>query len=286
MTKQEVLKGALALNGRDKKYTVTVEGDRIMIETRYRGSRVRESTFRCIAHLRDDNTYTETNYDVDGYRRQYGYVRQKTVSYCPDGSKEGFDSEEIKKVLRDYLASCGYKKTSKKALTIALCIAIPAIAIALILAAVIILSPPEFVDTNGPDNFALTEITRDDILSKDNDYKSSMISGNHSGYHTNIVGTRLRDQDYDAISKSFGKLHGIIILQATKISSNRLTLNISSSVESGNAEIAIIVDGEYYCSVDVNQDRSVTLQSVANKEVLVKLAGEGAKIKVDINRTY
>lgn len=287
MTKQEVLQDALALNGSDKKYTVTVEGDKIIIETKYRGTRVRESTFRCIAHLKDDNTYIETDYDFDGYRRQYGYIRKKTVSYCLDGSKQTFDSEETKKVLRDYLESCGYKRT-KNTLMLALCIAVPAVVAVFIAIAVIIslASESKFVDINGPENFALTEITRDDILSKDNNYRSSMVSERHSGHHTNIIGTRLRDCDYDNISRSFGKIHGVVILQATKISGNTLTLNINSSVESGNAEILIIIDGEYYCSVDVNQDQSIALQDISNKEVIVKLAGEAAKIKIDVTRVY
>lgn len=286
MTKEEVLQGALALNGSDKKYTVTVEGDKIIIETKYRGTRIRESTFRCIANLKDDKSYTESTCDFDGYRKQYG-VRKKAVSYCLDGSKEVFDSEEIKKVLRDYLDSCGYQRIANKKL-IALCISIPVAIIVAILIAVIIslASESNFVDTNGPENFALTEITRDDILSKNNNYRSSMVSEQHSGRHTNIIGTKLRDVDYDHISRSFGKIHGVVILQATKISGNTLTLNINSSVESGNAEIVIIVDGEYYCSVDVNQNQSITLQNIANKEILIKLAGEGAKMKIDVTRVY
>ena len=286
MTKEEVLQGALALNGSDKKYTVTVEGDKIIIETKYRGTRIRESTFRCIAHLKDDKSYTESTCDFDGYRKQYG-VRKKAVSYCLDGSKEVFDSEEIKKVLRDYLDSCGYQRIANKKL-IALCISIPVAIIVAILIAVIIslASESNFVDTNGPENFALTEITRDDILTKNNNYRSSMVSEQHSGRHTNIIGTKLRDVDYDHISRSFGKIHGVVILQATKISGNTLTLNINSSVESGNAEIVIIVDGEYYCSVDVNQNQSITLQNIANKEILIKLAGEGAKMKIDVTRVY
>jgi hypothetical protein len=286
MTKEEVLQGALALNGSDKKYTVTVEGDKIIIETKYRGTRIRESTFRCIAHLKDDKSYTESTCDFNGYRKQYG-VRKKAVSYCLDGSKEVFDSEEIKKVLRDYLDSCGYQRIANKKL-IALCISIPVAIIVAILIAVIIslASESNFVDTNGPENFALTEITRDDILSKNNNYRSSMVSEQHSGRHTNIIGTKLRDVDYDHISRSFGKIHGVVILQATKISGNTLTLNINSSVESGNAEIVIIVDGEYYCSVDVNQNQSITLQNIANKEIIIKLAGEGAKMKIDVTRVY
>ena len=286
MTKQEVLQGSLALNCSDKKYTITVEGDKIIIETKYRGSRVRESTFRCIAHIKDDKTYTESTYDFDGYRKQYG-VRKKAVSYCLDGSKEVFDSEEIKKVLRDYLDSCGYQRIVNKKL-IALCFSIPVVVIVAILIAVIIslTSESDFIDTNGPENFALTEITRDEILSKDNNYRSSMVSERHSGRHTNIIGTRLRDYDHDYISRSFGKIHGVVILQATKISGNTLTLNISSSVESGNAEIVIIVDGEYYCSLEINQNQSITLQNVSNKEVIVKLAGEEAKMKIDVTRVY
>lgn len=286
MTKQEILQGALALNCNDKKYTITVEGDKIIIETKYRSTSVRESTFRCIAQLKDNKTYTETTYDFDGYRKQYG-VRKKAVSYCLDGSKEEFDSEEIKKVLRNYLDSCGYQRIVNKKL-IALCISIPIIVIVAILIVVTIslTSESDFIDTNGPENFSLTEITREEILSKDNTYRISMVSERHSGRHTNIIGTRLRDYDYDYISRSFGKIHGVVILQATKISSNTLTLTIHSSVESGNAEIVIMIDGEYYCSVDVNQDQSVTLQNVSDKEVIVKLAGEGAKIKIDVTRVY
>jgi len=286
MTKQEVLQGALALNCNDKKYTITVKGDKIIIETKYRGSRVRESTFRCIAHIKDDKTYTESTYDFNGYHKQYG-VRKKAVFYCLDGSKEVFSSEEIKKVLRDYLDSCGYQRVVNKKL-IALCISIPVAIIAAILIAVIIslTSESDFIDTNGPENFALTEITREDILSEDNSYTSFVSSASHSGHHTNIIGTRLRDCDYDHISRSFGKVHGVVILQTTKISGNTLTLNISSSIESGNAEIVIIVDGKYYCSVDVNQNQSITLQNVSNKEVIVKLACEEAKMKIDVTRVY
>ena len=286
MTKQEVLQGSLALNCSDKKYTITVEGDKIIIETKYRESRVRESTFRCIAHIKDDKTYTESTYDFDGYRKQYG-VRKKAVSYCLDGSKEVFDSEEIKKVLRDYLDSCGYQRVVNKKL-IALCVSIPVVVIVSILIAVIIslASESKFVDTNGLENFSLTEITRDEILSKDNNYRSFMVSERHSGNHTNISKTRLRDYDYDHISRSFGKIHGVIILQATRVSVNNLTLNINSYVESGNAEIVIVIDGEYYCSVDVNQDRSIMIQDVRNKEVIIKLAGEGAKMGIDVTRVY
>ena len=297
MTKQEVLQGALDLNGSDKKYVITIEDNKIIIESKFNANATgtRKGTFRCIAHLNDDNTYIETQSANVGWRSAFGKVVivQKSISFTFGGNdgveveKEAFNSEEIKKILRDYLDSCGYQRVANKKL-VALCISIPVVVIVAILIAVIIslTSESDFIDTNGPENFALTEITQDDILSKDNNCRSSVREASHSGRHTNIIGTRLRDCDYDYISKSFGKIHGVMILQATKISENTLTLNINSSVESGNAEIVIVVDGEYYCSVDVNQHQSITLQNVSNKEVIVKLAGEEAKMKIDVTRVY
>ena len=119
MTKQEVLQGALSLNGDDKKYTITVEDDKIIIETKYYGTPKRKATFRFIVRLRDDNTYTETSFDSDGYSMQYGSFtkNKKSVSFTFGGrnenvevEKDSFDSEACKEVLREYLASCGYQK--------------------------------------------------------------------------------------------------------------------------------------------------------------------------------
>lgn len=119
MTKQEVLQGALSLNGDDKKFTITVEDDKIIIETKFYGTPKRKATFRFIARLRDDNTYTETSFDSDGYSMQYGSFTKtkKSVSFTFGGKnenveveKDSFDSEACKKILREYLESCGYEK--------------------------------------------------------------------------------------------------------------------------------------------------------------------------------
>ena len=124
MTKQEVLQGALTLNGDEKQYTVTVKDDKIIIEAKYAANvtHTRDASFCCIAHLNDDNTYVETHTDHDGRRSGYGKVvkAQKSISFTFGGKgdpvkieKEAFNSEDIKKVLRNYLDSCGYKRTNK-----------------------------------------------------------------------------------------------------------------------------------------------------------------------------
>lgn len=121
MTKEEVLQGALTLNGDNKNYTVTVEGDRIITTARYSSHmHERTGTFRSIACLNDDNTYVELHEDADRRYRRGGKAAkvQKSISFTFEDSKikvekDQFNSEDCKKVVRDYLASCGYKRTSK-----------------------------------------------------------------------------------------------------------------------------------------------------------------------------
>ena len=96
MTKEEVLLGALALNGADK--------------------------FSCTAHLNDDNTYVETSSAVSGGRGYGGRSASVSVSFSfsrnkntgkVEMEKRSFSSADCKKVLRDYLDGCGYKKTNR-----------------------------------------------------------------------------------------------------------------------------------------------------------------------------
>lgn len=179
-------------------------------------------------------------------------------------------------------------KKSKNKLKFVLLITIPIVIILAFVIGLIIVfsSSSDFVDTNGPENFSLVELTRGDILKSDKNYRASMESKQRSGGRTYVVGTKFREYDRDCITVSYGKIHGVTILQATKMFGNTLTININSSIEKGNAEIIVTIDGEYYCSVPANQNQSITLQDVSGKEVIVKLAGEDAKIKVDIVRTY
>ena len=85
MTKNEVIEGALALNGNYKDYVVTTDGDKIIIETKYNSRAIhqRTGTFRCVSHLNDDNTYTEVHYASDSGYSYYGKFvgMQKSVSF-------------------------------------------------------------------------------------------------------------------------------------------------------------------------------------------------------------
>ena len=177
------------------------------------------------------------------------------------------------------------KPQISKMVKLALCISIPVI-VAFFVLAICLIPKVEYADANGPDNFALNTITREDILKSRNSSSSFKSSKKYWGSGTKILSGIYQEYDYTNVTCSYGKIDGVCVLQATKITGNTLTLNINSVVESGNAEIVILVDGEYYCSVEVNQSESITLRGISNKVVLVKLAAESAKVKVDVSRTY
>ena len=142
MNIQEVLKGALALNGEGKKYSVAVEDDKIITTVKWMDAvffapdsvtdEVRQ--FKFIAKLNDNNTWLEIDESksvkksagMGGLSMNYSSFKGKEISFNKtigigknreDGSvgiiKIEFNSEEYKKPVSEYHASCGYKKTNK-----------------------------------------------------------------------------------------------------------------------------------------------------------------------------
>lgn len=139
---QQVLQGALALNGEDKKYVVTVEGNDIITTVKWMDAvffapevvtdEVRQ--FQFIARLKEDGTWLEIDESkavkrsagLGGLSMNYSSFKGKEISFNKtiaigknrqDDSvgvvKVSFNSEEYKKPVSDYLAGCGYKKTNK-----------------------------------------------------------------------------------------------------------------------------------------------------------------------------
>ena len=50
-------------------------------------------------------------------------------------------------------------------------------------------------------------------------------------------------------------------------------------------EIVVIVDGQYYDHIPVNQSNTVVLSNVADKLVVVRIGAESAKMQVTVKRT-
>jgi hypothetical protein len=50
-------------------------------------------------------------------------------------------------------------------------------------------------------------------------------------------------------------------------------------------EIVILVDGAFYAYVPVNSTQTIRLEDVAQKLVVVKIAGESAAMNITVERT-
>ena len=141
----------------------------------------------------------------------------------------------------------------------------------------------DYEDTNGVDNTSLQQITIDDLVSS----RISCVA--YKGYVSKEgwksgVEERLSDYDRDSIWYTYSKISGLKTLHATKASADVLNLTVTSTLESGNAEIVIMVDDVYYAHVPINQTTTVTIPDVKGKTVVVRGGFEAAQIEVSIER--
>lgn len=146
-------------------------------------------------------------------------------------------------------------------------------------------SSEDFVDTNGAADTSVAEITVSDVLGTKNAYKAYYSVFRYDG-DDSYVPNDFEDFDRDTCRYQAKKIQGILMLQATKIKQNTLTLHISSSLTEGNLEIFVIVDGELYERLPANVLQSVTVENAAGKLVFVKVAAEAAACSVSVDREY
>ncbi|MBQ4528360.1 MAG: hypothetical protein II998_09840 [Clostridia bacterium] len=139
MTRNDVLNGALMLNGADKNYTVSVENDTIITEVKWMdatffapGSVTDEiRNFKYIVRLHNGNKWSEidekressTSLNAKGINKHYSYTKGHTITFNRtvgigqdrNNNVNGvvdvrFNSEDYKRPVREYLMRCGYKK--------------------------------------------------------------------------------------------------------------------------------------------------------------------------------
>ena len=138
-------------------------------------------------------------------------------------------------------------------------------------------------DQNGEEDTSLVQLTREDLVSSGN--STEFNSSTHGSGISSDAGSKYKHEDYTNVTYKFGKLSGVVTAHATKRQSQFLTLSITTVLESGNMEVAIIVDGQYYCSVLLNQTTTIKLEDASGKLVLVRVAGESAKGEVSVTRS-
>ena len=138
-------------------------------------------------------------------------------------------------------------------------------------------------DTNGAFDTSLTTVCVVDVQT--NRYSATMLQSRNVGSNTN-VGGRLNPYDFDLCTVSARRISGVLTIQATNVDSDKLTLEIDSTLTAGNMEIFIIVDGEVVRTAEVNKAETVTLTDIAGKDVAVKIGAESAEMSISVKRTY
>ena len=175
------------------------------------------------------------------------------------------------------------KSTQASPMGIVVC-CIVAVIVGIVGLLVAVLSPDvDIEDTNGSVNTNLAVIDTNEILTSSDHYSafSSYLSQKGSG--TNVTG-KLKDYDYQECVFRCQKISGIMTLQTTKTMCKQITLDFSSQLKEGNMEIVIIVDGEYYDHIPINENYSIVLSDIAGKTIVVKMAAESAKLSISVKR--
>ena len=149
----------------------------------------------------------------------------------------------------------------------------------------VLFSSADFADPNGAADTSIATITVSDVLDTKNVYKAFYSVLSYDGNHS-YVPDDFEDFDRDICRYQAKKIQGILLLQATRIKQNTLTLHIDSSLTEGNLEIFVIVDGEVYERLPANISHSITVGDVSGKLVVVKLATEAAACSVSVSREY
>lgn len=144
-------------------------------------------------------------------------------------------------------------------------------------------APSHIEDINGLDNH-LASITMEEIATTRGVGTATM--GGEGGHgNKSLVDGDYAIYDYDSYSLKWKKMSGVFTLQATKVETDTLTLSVDSLLTSGNAEILIFIDDQYYKHIPVGEDQQIVLESISGKTVVVKLAAESAEIELSISRT-
>lgn len=154
-TKQQLFEAALALNGEDKKYVITVEGDKIITRVKWMDATLFSPTsisnemreFEYIVKVNDNGTYTEiaktissgTSLSTGGFSLNKrgmigGNTYTKTIAFGRNNQtgelgiiSTSFSSKEYKSPIKELMKSSGYKKKMSMAAISAIIISIFAV---------------------------------------------------------------------------------------------------------------------------------------------------------------
>lgn len=120
-------------------------------------------------------------------------------------------------------------------------------------------------DTNGLDDYSLTEITTEDILSP---------------YGSNVTTGSLRVQNGNKCTVKIKKLSGVNELFSLPIGNSDLHLTIDAEVTAGNCRVVLCAIDQILEEIPINEgEQEITVHNL-NDKVFLKVAGESAQLKI------
>lgn len=140
----------------------------------------------------------------------------------------------------------------------------------------------EYVDTNGEEDFSLQSIGESSIITMNSFCTARKNDSVTSG---KITGTSsYQRDDYDNIEYLCLDLHGVDVVQATKVSKNEMQFMVESTINKGNCRISLVSEGNILYDFDINCKSTYTLKNAQGKEVFIMFAGEDADAEIMVSR--
>lgn len=174
--------------------------------------------------------------------------------------------------------------SNRKTISVKFIVCIGLVAVLVVITSIISGVNSTIKDTNGANNYNLNEITLDDIINLSVTPRQFFTSITFDGDKSLVTGY-YEDVDFDFIKYSVKSLSGTLVLNATKVDEENLTLKVNSKVYSGNCRIIVTMDDEYYDEFELNKSDTMTIRNAKDKDILVIVAGEDTECEILLTRT-
>lgn len=135
-------------------------------------------------------------------------------------------------------------------------------------------------------NFKIVELTDAKIVSTDGDCTAVMTSFKRSGDRSGINSSYFMDEDGEKTEYSAKKITGIKTVSATLAKDCTLVLNIGTILDSGNAEVVVIMDDTIVDRFTAGEQKTLEYDVNGEHTFYVRILCEEAKISITTTREF
>lgn len=161
-------------------------------------------------------------------------------------------------------------------------------AIGIIIVLLVGLLNPGGYNNSGVDasDFKISELTSEQIVNTEGECKAFMTSFKRSGSRSGISSQYFDDEDGDKTVYSAKKVTGIKNVSATLAKDCTLVLNIDTTLESGNAEVVVIMDDKIVERFNAGEQKTFEYSVSGEHKFYIRILCEEAKISITTTREF